>query len=163
MGKLLTYPSLKAVNSSSSELILFSTQKKMATKATFSLQESLISAISLLVFSFLDLLDFLLCFFYRFLDRILEENPSHCYCQKREEQRNEERILSETLYGIKRRNVFRELMGFDWFVKRTNERRENGSLRIHRWSDCGCERCVSWQRKGEERLHFVVKEPAQGI
>lgn len=133
----------------------------MAAKTKVSLQESLISAISHLVFSFLDLLDFLLCFFYRFIDGILEENPGQCYCQNTEKQGSDESHgVSETLYG--RRNIFRAT-GLRWFAERTNEGQRGEGLRSHRWSDCGCERCTSWQGKGEMRLHTVVMEPASGI
>lgn len=34
---------------------------------------------------------------------------------------------------------------------------------MNRWSDCGCDSCLSWVNDGSEyKLHFVVKEPLLG-
>lgn len=118
--------------------------------------QALIAAISFLVFSFLDLVDFLLCFVYRFVDRVLEGDLSHCYCQRRGEEgesTQEGKRLSETLYG--RRSLFRETVSAVDFRGGAPK----GSLKKPpRWSDCRCQSCRSSQRK--ERLHFVLKEPA---
>ncbi|KAJ8570572.1 hypothetical protein K7X08_037544 [Anisodus acutangulus] len=69
---------------------------------------------------------------------------------------NEESELSTTLY--KRRNVFREM----WFCGNVSRRKVNENVR---WSDCACEKCVSWMSKigAELKLHVVnvIKEPDQ--
>jgi hypothetical protein len=33
---------------------------------------------------------------------------------------------------------------------------------VNRWSDCGCESCVSWMNNGDEKLHVIVREPSKG-
>nr|XP_019706188.1 probable lysophospholipase BODYGUARD 4 [Elaeis guineensis] len=126
----------------------------------------LISALSLLVFAFLDLADFVLCFFYRFVDGFLDENPIPCYCWNRREKQGspdgvgEEEEVSETLYG--RKNLFREIC-LVCIGGRSSEREEKrGSRSRGRWSDCGCESCVSSQQgKEEEKLYLMVREPSQ--
>lgn len=35
---------------------------------------------------------------------------------------------------------------------------KGGDARSPRWSDCGCEACLSWQEKGKEELHLVVMD-----
>lgn len=40
---------------------------------------------------------------------------------------------------------------------------KNGMIVKNRWSDCGCESCVSWMSISDKRLHVVVQEPSQGI
>ncbi|KAI0498185.1 hypothetical protein KFK09_021426 [Dendrobium nobile] len=133
---------------------------------------AIISSVSLIVFALLDLLDFALCFIYRFLDSVLEENPIPCYCRSRggEEEGDE---ISETLYG--RRNEFRDqILGLfsatgrsdDDDDEKEKEKKEAGR-RSPRWSDCNCESCVScaswqnWQGMGKETLHLVIKEPTR--
>ncbi|XP_017696824.2 probable lysophospholipase BODYGUARD 4 [Phoenix dactylifera] len=125
----------------------------------------LISALSLLVFAFLDLVDFVLCFFFRFVDGVLEGNPIPCYCWNRREKQGspdgvgEEEEVSETLYG--RRNLFREI-GLVSYGGRSGEKEGKGASRsTRRWSDCGCESCISWQGKEEEKLYLMVREPSQ--
>ncbi|CAL9148303.1 unnamed protein product [Musa hybrid cultivar] len=133
----------------------------MPTSSTFSPGDVVISAVSLLVFALLDLLDFILCYFYRFLDVILEGNPVPCYCQRRgREERSageggEE--VSETLHG--RRNLFRE-MGFPFWKAASDGEEERGELRFPRWSDCSCISCLSWQERGQDKLHLAVMEPS---
>lgn len=71
--------------------------------------------------------------------------------------------VSETLHG--RKNLFRE-MGFLGFPRKLEGLKENGGgkgVAESRWSDCGCESCVSWMSNGDRRLHVVVKEPSKGI
>ncbi|XP_072961158.1 probable lysophospholipase BODYGUARD 4 [Typha angustifolia] len=129
--------------------------------------DALNSAISGIVFALLDLLDFILCFFYRFVDGVLEENPIPCYCYHNRGKQGildveeEEEEVSETLY--ERRNFFRQmdLLSLKERSHGGGEGGGGGKLRSSRWSDCGCESCVSWQGKGEEKLHLVVREPSQ--
>lgn len=136
-------------------------------RSLVSFREFLISSVSLLVFSTLDLLDFLLCYFYRFADSIWAKDPSRCYCMNRgSEEMSEDREgnISETLYG--RRNIFRQL-GLGLLMGKMTEGKKGSSTGLdfesNRWSDCGCVACTSWQSNGDGRLHFVVKEPAPGI
>lgn len=72
-------------------------------------------------------------------------------------------VSSESLYG--RRNVFRKL-GFFGLLnrKRDNEgEKRKGGIVGNRWSDCGCESCISWQKNGDQRLYVVIKNPSEGI
>ncbi|KAK6232728.1 hypothetical protein SCA6_002801 [Theobroma cacao] len=127
----------------------------------------LLDAITFFVFLFLDLLDAILCVVYKFLDEFFEGKASPCYCVKKGEQSADcadgERDLSETLYG--RKNVFRE-MGFLGFARKREYRKKRdgfggGGRLVNRWSDCGCESCVSWMKNGCQKLHVVVKELPQ--
>ncbi|KAF9593626.1 hypothetical protein IFM89_024310 [Coptis chinensis] len=128
--------------------------------------EKLITASSLVVFTFLDILDIFLCFFYRKIDAFLEGNTTPCYCNRRGQNgKGGEEQPSETLY--ERKNIFREL-GF--FGNGNTTKRETCiekcSLKKvkRRWSDCSCESCVSWQQQtGEYKLHVVVKEPSKAV
>ncbi|KAK0599265.1 hypothetical protein LWI29_003733 [Acer saccharum] len=124
------------------------------------------TALSSIVFLFLDFLETLLCVIFRYLDEFFEGNPPHCYCDQKksreqklgEEEKNE---LSETLYG--RKNVFRK-MGFLGFARKYEEckKTSGGQLKnMNRWSDCVCESCVSWTMNDDNKLHVVVKEPSQ--
>ncbi|XP_073158309.1 probable lysophospholipase BODYGUARD 4 [Henckelia pumila] len=109
-----------------------------------------------------------MCVFFRFFDGFLEGECSPCYCMKRpgmiqenkddflELERDNE--LSESLHG--RRNLFREMVLLR--NPRVPSKKEGlcvGELK-NRWSDCGCESCVSWMSKGSSdfRLHVIVKE-----
>jgi hypothetical protein len=121
---------------------------------------TLISAISLVVFALLDLLDILLCYVYRILDEYLEESPIRCYCCRnsgKEGSLDEE--LSETLH--ERENIFRKKL----FVGSRREDEVNGgsALRHSRWSDCCCDSCISCQGKRERKLHVVTNLPNQGL
>ncbi|KAL9247090.1 hypothetical protein vseg_020558 [Gypsophila vaccaria] len=115
--------------------------------------------ISLIVFTWLDILDSFLCIVYAFLDEFFEGTSSTCYCQNREDDGEHEGQVSETLYG--RRNMFREMV----FMKsRRNVQGQTGKVGEvkvgNRWSDCGCESCVCWMKSGDDfRLHVVVQEP----
>ncbi|KAI6699152.1 hypothetical protein NL676_019271 [Syzygium grande] len=129
----------------------------------------LISLLTSLVFLFLDFLDASLCVLYRFLDAFLEGKPSPCYCgDNRGGARggasggDGESEVSETLYG--RRNVFRE-MGMLRLVERWDPAGLAGKVVVmnhrRRWSDCGCDSCVSWACDGALKLHVVVQEPLE--
>ncbi|KAJ4972419.1 hypothetical protein NE237_005518 [Protea cynaroides] len=123
---------------------------------------SLTSAIGFIVFALLDLLDFILCIFYCFIDGLVEVNTSSCYCQDRGAQRanvngDKEAEISETLY--RRKSIFRGL-GFPKLRVKREDSIKRGSLVVNRWSDCNCESCVSWQLNGDEKLHVVVREPS---
>lgn len=128
----------------------------------------LISTMNLLVFLFFDLLDFIMCIFFRYIDEIFEGKSTPCYCRSQnrtkghEDRRNIE--ISDTLFG--RKNGFRE-MGFlgNMSSKVAEDSKKIGSedLRKTRWSDCGCESCVSWMNNdGDQKLHVVVQEPSKG-
>ncbi|KAK6942078.1 Alpha/beta hydrolase fold-1 [Dillenia turbinata] len=135
--------------------------------------EFLIKVPSSLVFFLLDLLDIVLCVFYRVVDELLEGEAIPCYCEAKNEEKlhnldgnDEEGEVSETLFG--RKNVFWE-MGFLRMSKKldleeSKKARVAGALvRNNRWSDCGCQSCVSWVNSGDQRLHLVVKGPSQDI
>lgn len=136
-------------------------------KCSLNPARSFVSASSAVVFFFLDFLDTILCLVYGFIDEFLEGQASLCYCRNREEKQgrglggeNEGAEPSETLFG--RRNVFRE-MGFLGFSRKweNSEKRENGQM-SSRWSDCGCESCLSWMNNGDHKLHVCIREPSQG-
>lgn len=99
------------------------------------------------------------------MDGFLEGQATPCYCKENGEQRisvgeNEEGELSETLY--RRKNVFRE-MGFLGFSgKWENSRKVEAGKIGARWSDCGCQSCLSWMSNGEDKLHVCISEPTRG-
>lgn len=119
----------------------------------------LISILSAIVFLFFDFLDFFLCIFYRYIDEFFEGNKPSCYCQNREREKSEnmETELSETLYM--RKNLFREISGFHIKLE-DSKKRGNGVVR-NRWSDCGCDSCVSWMTDADQNLHVVVREASK--
>lgn len=130
--------------------------------------EFLVSAMSSIVFLFLDFLDILLCVFFKIVDEFFEGNAGPCYCHNRGEGRAgaiDERgsEVSETLYG--RENVFREMGSVRFPIKSAGFVKNGGGNGIvgNRWSDCGCESCVSWMSIGDQRLHVVVKQSSKGI
>ncbi|KAI3693682.1 hypothetical protein L1987_76631 [Smallanthus sonchifolius] len=100
-----------------------------------------------------------MCIFYRHIDEFLEGKSSPCYCQSQNQTKDfEERNngISDTLFG--RKNVFRE-MGF---LGNTPRKSTSNDLGKTRWSDCGCESCVSWMNNGgDQKLHVVVKNPSK--
>ncbi|XP_076895932.1 putative lysophospholipase BODYGUARD 4 [Bidens hawaiensis] len=135
----------------------------------------ILSIINPIVFIFLDLLDFIMCIFYKYIDEFLEgKSTPPCYCQSQrqnpttnsfEEMNNG---VSNTLFG--RKNVFKDIMGF---VGKTQRRFVNVNVNVNvkdvsektRWSDCGCESCVSWMSSGgdqKKQLHVVVKDSLKG-
>ncbi|KAI3917065.1 hypothetical protein MKX01_003514 [Papaver californicum] len=129
--------------------------------------KTLVSAISYIVFAFLDLLDTVLCLFYRFIDGMKEESTHPCYCKNRRTQRKyvngeseEYTELSETLY--ERKNIFRDV-GFFESTKENKEGliKKGGSVMVkHKWSDCNCESCLSWQKLEDRNLYVAVKQPS---
>lgn len=126
------------------------------------LVEILQNILSFIVFLGLDFLETLLCIIYRCLDAFFEGKSPHCYCERRTDG-EEENELSETLHG--RKNLFRQ-MGFLGYPRKGKEcdkiTSDHQHQLVNRWSDCGCESCVSWMKAGDKKLHFVVKEPSQG-
>ncbi|KAF8395546.1 hypothetical protein HHK36_019494 [Tetracentron sinense] len=133
-----------------------------AGKWTRRVAGSMLSAIGLIVFMFLDFWDIVLCTFYSFMDKIMEANTSPCYCQNRGNyvSGDRENEVSETLYG--RKNVFRDL-GVLKFRRNLKNSPKMGSLMVNRWSDCACESCISWQQNEDQKLHLVLREPSQAI
>ncbi|KAF3441463.1 hypothetical protein FNV43_RR15377 [Rhamnella rubrinervis] len=121
-----------------------------------------VSGVTFIVFLILDYVDAILCVLYKFVDEYIEGREAiPCHCKKREEKKDggeEECELSETLFG--RKNVFREMgfLGFGRKLKGFHKR--DGGKEVNRWSDCGCETCVSWMSDGERKLHVFVREPA---
>ncbi|XVE62472.1 hypothetical protein DITRI_Ditri06bG0120600 [Diplodiscus trichospermus] len=121
----------------------------------------ILDVITCLVFLSLDLFDAVLCVIYKLLDEFFEgKATTPCYCGKKGGG-DQEKELSETLFS--RKNFFRE-MAFLGFARKWENGKERdgyggrGGL-ANRWSDCGCESCVSWMKKGnEEKLHVVVRE-----
>lgn len=137
---------------------------------------TLVSALNFIVFLVFDFLDTFLCVVCRYIDELFEGQASSCYCTDKEEQQarrngdgqeGEELSLSETLY--ERKNVFRK-MGFLGFVKKWRKSKSENPGKVknlkNRWSDCGCQSCVSWTNDAAQKLHFVIGEPetsSQGI
>ncbi|XVF56781.1 hypothetical protein PTKIN_Ptkin06aG0147700 [Pterospermum kingtungense] len=135
----------------------------------------LLDAITFLTFLFLDFLDAVLCVIYESLDELFEgkHNFTPCYCGKIKGEGNngecggEEKELSETLYG--RKNVFREILGFLGLARKWEYGKERdhgycgGGRLVNRWSDCGCDSCVSLMKEGDDlqKLHVVVRELPQ--
>lgn len=121
-----------------------------------------VSAVTFIVFLILDFVDAILCVLYKFVDGYIEgQEATPCYCREKEEKKDageEECELSETLFG--RKNVFREMgfLGFGRKLEGFNKR--DGGKEVNRWSDCGCETCVSWMNDGELKLHVFVREPS---
>lgn len=129
----------------------------------------IIAPLTSLVFLFLDFLDAILCVLFRVLDVFLDGAPSPCYCHGDGLSRTEGH--SESLYG--RKNVFKE-MGLFVFVGKLGAFRKDEGRRsgrgggnpggVTRWSDCGCDSCVSWSwdnavKRRRRVLHAVVREP----
>lgn len=119
-----------------------------------------------------DFLDAVFCVIYRFLDERVEGEASPCCCSNREMLKRRMNVtdddgLSDSLY--ERKNTFRE-MGFLHFgrkredSKRKHGRGAGGAGSVNRWSDWGCESCLSWVNDGSDynKLHFVEKEPLLG-
>ncbi|KAL4203129.1 hypothetical protein AMTRI_Chr01g102430 [Amborella trichopoda] len=134
---------------------------------------SIVPALSSIVFAFLDFLDLILCFFYKFADSLLEETSLPCYCHHENSAENrvrdaidEEDEVSETLN--RRENRFRafliriQKMGFLKMREKERNEEAGGALMRPRWSDCHCEACVSWLGKEKQLLHVAVREPAPG-
>ncbi|GMH26696.1 hypothetical protein Nepgr_028539 [Nepenthes gracilis] len=128
--------------------------------------EILVSVLTFTVFTILDFLDAIFCVFYAYLDEFLEGSASQCHCHKREETGKNENVcdrenqLSETLYG--RENIFRELGLLRLRRKSEQSIKSAGNLNSNRWSDCGCESCLSWMKNGDLKLHVAVQESSAG-
>ncbi|XP_022633480.1 probable lysophospholipase BODYGUARD 5 isoform X2 [Vigna radiata var. radiata] len=127
--------------------------------------QPLISILCCLVFLMFDLLDSVFCVIYGYLDKLIEGEALPCCCSNWERQKRRMNVtdddMSDSLY--ERRNIFRE-MGFLRYERKREDSNTNfdkGSARsVNRWSDCGCDSCLSWVNDGSEyKLHFVVKEP----
>ncbi|KAK8651050.1 hypothetical protein V6N13_140666 [Hibiscus sabdariffa] len=138
----------------------------LAGKWTRKCGRTLLHSLTCLVFLFLDFLDALLCVVFRVVDEFFEgEARTPCYCGNEGENKEmESETLSESL--CMRRNVLRK-MGFLGFARKWKMCRKkkdhggdggiNGSLMMNRWSDCGCNSCVSWTKRGHaHKLHVVV-------
>ncbi|KAK1677826.1 hypothetical protein QYE76_038674 [Lolium multiflorum] len=113
-------------------------------------------ALAAAVFTFLDVLDVLLCLVYAVLDAFLEDSPVACYCHR---THGAEEEVSDTLY-LRRSAIRDALLALlrTVGVGRTTTSASPGKARSPRWSDCGCARCLAWWRSagGGGRLHFVV-------
>lgn len=125
------------------------------------------SFICFIVFFIFDLLDAVFCVIYRILDKHIEGESSPCCCSKLEKQNK--KLLnheydgeSDSLY--ERKSIFREMGFLQFGRKQEDSNRKCGEIRpLNRWSDCGCESCLSWVNGGDYKLHFVVKEPVMGM
>nr|XP_043607662.1 probable lysophospholipase BODYGUARD 4 [Erigeron canadensis] len=130
--------------------------------------EFMLYIINSLVFLFLDFLDSIMCIFYKYVDEFLEGKSTPCYCQSQTLTKDfEERNIgiSDTLFG--RKNVFRRMRFHGikvWKFGEASKKTGSEDFRKTRWSDCGCESCVSWMNNigGDLKLHVVVKEPLKG-
>ncbi|XVE90251.1 hypothetical protein DITRI_Ditri20bG0063900 [Diplodiscus trichospermus] len=144
--------------------------------------KSLLSASSFLVFSYLDFLDSMFCVIYKYLDVFSEGKVSPCYCTSKNMisengsngklEGNEEIGMSETLHGRKKKLM--KLIVLLQFVENLMKRKKgteadcncrtqkNGVVHNHRlknrWSDCGCDSCISWMKTDDPKLHVVVKQ-----
>ncbi|KAG2405427.1 lysophospholipase BODYGUARD 4 [Vigna angularis] len=127
--------------------------------------QSLIFILCCVVFLIFDLLDSVFCVIYGYIDKLIEGEVSPCCCSNWERQKRRMNVtdddISDSLY--ERRNIFRE-MGFLRYERKREDSTTNfvkGSARsVNRWSDCGCDSCLSWVNDGSDyKLHFVVKEP----
>ncbi|XVF42663.1 hypothetical protein PTKIN_Ptkin01aG0382600 [Pterospermum kingtungense] len=146
--------------------------------------KSLLSAANFVVFSYLDVLDFVFCVVYKFLDAFFEGKASPCYCTSTSTSKkmsengsngkswdfgNDEEIgMSETLLGRKKKSM--KFIGLLEFVGKllnkkqgvgdSSRKPKNGGVpRLgNRWSECGCDACISWMKNDDPKLHVVVKE-----
>lgn len=127
------------------------------------------SALVFIVFLIFDFLDAILCILYRYIDHYFEGFAGSCYCGLREIKQVRNVVddegghqLSETLY--RRKNVFRE-MGLLGFAKGYKNTSGGVVVVTNRWSDCGCQSCLSWVNDtNNHRLHLVIRQPSsQGI
>ncbi|XVF42660.1 hypothetical protein PTKIN_Ptkin01aG0382500 [Pterospermum kingtungense] len=150
--------------------------------------KSLLSAPNFVVFSYLDFLDSVFCVIYKYLDEFFEGKASPCYCTSTSTSTSKKMIengsngkswdiggnqeigMSETLLG--RQKKLKELIVIIEFVDKLLSKRKgvgaghcsqkpkNGGVpRLgNRWSECGCESCISWIKTDDPKLHVVVKE-----
>ncbi|KAG8079276.1 hypothetical protein GUJ93_ZPchr0007g5888 [Zizania palustris] len=117
------------------------------------------------VFAFLDVVDVLLCFVYGFLDGVFEDSPVSCYCHGSYSAAMEDDGVSDTLYARRSacRDALMRLVG-KIIRRRGSPETDRCKGRSPRWSDCSCESCRAWQRRGisghdDGQLHIVVNQP----
>ncbi|TYH34366.1 hypothetical protein ES332_D13G123500v1 [Gossypium tomentosum] len=147
--------------------------ENLAGKWTRKSGRTLFDSITCVVFLFLDFLDAVLCVVFKLVDEFFEGNAcTPCYCGKAGDKNGENKeteMLSESLYG--RKYMLRNMgfLGFarKWRIYRKKKDDRDGSvnegLMVNRWSDCGCQSCVSWMKKEyDQKLHVVVKNLPQG-
>ncbi|XWS64927.1 hypothetical protein CRYUN_Cryun05aG0046300 [Craigia yunnanensis] len=141
--------------------------------------KNLLSAPNFVVFSYLDFLDSVFCVIYKYLDVFFEGKASPCYCRSKKISENgsngklegnEETGMSETLHGRKKK--LKELIVLLEFVEKLlnkkkgveagysfqNQKKSAVYKLGNRWSDCGCDSCISWTKTDDPKLHVVVKE-----
>ncbi|PPR84233.1 hypothetical protein GOBAR_AA36480 [Gossypium barbadense] len=146
----------------------------LAGKWTRKCGRTLFNSFTCVVFLFLDFLDAVLCVVFKLVDEFFEGNAcSPCYCGKAGDKNGENKeteMLSESLYGRKYMLRNTGFLGFarKWRIYRKKKDDRDGSvnegLMVNRWSDCGCQSCVSWMKKGyDQKLHVVVKNLPQGF
>ncbi|MBA0751870.1 hypothetical protein Gogos_000763 [Gossypium gossypioides] len=146
--------------------------ENLAGKWTRKCGRTLLDSITCVVFLFLDFLDAVLCVVFKLVDEFFEGNAcTPCYCGKAGDKNGENKeteMLSESLYGRKYMLRNRGFLGFarKWRIYRKKKDDRDGSvnegLMVNRWSDCGCQSCVSWMKKGyDQKLHVVVKNLPQ--
>ncbi|KAL7134351.1 hypothetical protein ABFS83_11G021100 [Erythranthe nasuta] len=129
------------------------------------ISETSISVASAVVFFMLDILDVIMCVFFRFFDEFVEGKSSSCYCIGTGKGENPagvdgESELSESLN--RRKNVFRKMRLLITPKIRSGESPfcVGKTKRRNRWSDCGCEACVNWMNnETDSRLHLLINEP----
>ncbi|KAL4377453.1 hypothetical protein GQ457_02G030040 [Hibiscus cannabinus] len=138
--------------------------------------EHLLSAPNFVVFSYLDFLDSVFCVIYKHLDLLFEGRASPCYCTSKKGEMsnggsNGETGISETLQYGKRKKL-KELIvllqfvekllnrnkGFEAKYSLKNPKRGDFYRNGHRWSDCGCDSCISWMKSDDPKLHVVVNK-----
>ncbi|MBA0729598.1 hypothetical protein Golax_025477 [Gossypium laxum] len=141
----------------------------------------LLSAPNFVVFSYLDFLDSVFCVIYKHLDLLFEGKASPCYCTTKKidinGQLSDDNEISETLQYGKRKKL-KELVVLLRFVEDllnkskgfeaiySSKNRKNGDFyRVgNRWSDCGCDSCISWMKTDDPKLHVEVnKASSQGL
>ncbi|KAK6232730.1 hypothetical protein SCA6_002803 [Theobroma cacao] len=147
--------------------------------------KNLLSAPNFVVFSYLDFLDSVFCVIYKYLDEFFEGKATPCYCITKSEMNgsngkgsayNEEIGMSETLHGRKKK--LEELISLLQFVEKLlkqqkgvksgysfrNQKKAAVHSLGHRWSDCGCDSCISWMKTDDHKLYVVVEETSsQGV
>ncbi|KAG8478843.1 hypothetical protein CXB51_028669 [Gossypium anomalum] len=135
----------------------------------------LLSVPIFVVFSYLDFLDSVFCVIYKHLDFLFEGKASPCYCTTKKidinGQFSDDNEISETLqYGKRKKlkelvvllrfveDLLNKSKGFEAIYSSTN--RKNGDFyRVgNRWSDCGCDSCISWMKRDDPKLHVEPLE-----
>ncbi|XP_039028668.1 probable lysophospholipase BODYGUARD 4 isoform X1 [Hibiscus syriacus] len=121
--------------------------------------KTLLDSVTCVVFLFLDFLDAVLCLVFKLVDEFFEgEARNPCYCGN-----DGEKTLSESLYGRRKTGFLGFARKWKIYGKKKDDGSINGSLAVNRWSDCGCNSCVSWTKEGHtHKLHVVAKHFPQG-